>query len=107
MEPGTFGELPATTCWVFQGGYAGEESTPEHVSLLQGGRRGVPGSPAAQSKRHRQARRELAQVGWFPLYRGGLLSLIAPRRPQPPPASLWGTNFLFQERAGDWDGPVV
>ena len=84
MEPGAFGELPATTCWVFQGGCAGEQSTPEHVSLLQGGRRGVPGSPVAPSKRRRQARRELTQVGWFPLNRGGLLSLIAPRRPRPP-----------------------
>ena len=79
MEPGAFGELRATTCWISQGGCAGEESTSEHVSLLEGGRRGVRDLLWPQARGVGRPGRELAQVAWFPLSHGGLHSLIVPR----------------------------
>ena len=101
MEPGAFGELPATTCWISQGGCDGEESASEHVSLLEGGRRGVPGSSVAPSKRCRQPRLGTCSGSLVsPQPRGGCTVSL----PQDDSASLgfslWGSTFSARRGLG-------
>lgn len=107
MEPGAFRELPATACWISQGGCAGEESASEHVSLLEEGRKGVPGSSVAPSKRCRQARPGTRSGGLVSPQPRGAAQSHCPQMTQPPWAFHVGINFLCQERVGGWGGLAV